>query len=62
MLMITVMLYFKFLKKGKAGESYNVGSNINITNIKLVRRIIKKFLEKKVLILEIKVKIKLQKG
>ncbi len=37
---------FQIFKKGKAGESYNVGSNINITNIKLVRKIIKIFRKK----------------
>ena len=42
---------FQIFKKGKAGDSYNVVSNINITNIKLVRRIIKIF-RKKVLILK----------
>ena len=43
---IIVMLYIKIFKKGKIGESYNVGSNINLKNINLVKTIIKNFKKK----------------
>ena len=36
MLKITVKLYLKFTK-GKSGESYNIGTGININNIKLTK-------------------------
>ena len=35
-------------KKGKSGESYNVGSGINMENINLIKKIIKIFIEKKI--------------
>ena len=38
---------YKIFKKGKIGESYNVGSNVNLKNIKLVKNILKIFKEKK---------------
>ena len=38
---------YKIFKKGKIGESYNVGSNINLKNINLVKYILKIFREKK---------------
>ena len=41
---------YKILKKGKIGESYNVGSNINLKNIKLVKTILKIFKKKKFII------------
>ena len=37
---------FQIFKKGKIGESYNVGSNINISNIKLVKKIMNIFKKK----------------
>ena len=37
---------YKIFKKGKIGESYNVGSNINLKNIKLVKNILKIFKKK----------------
>ena len=41
---------YKIFKKGKIGESYNVGSNINLKNIKLVKTILKIFKKKKFII------------
>ena len=38
---------YKIFKKGKIGESYNVGSNINLKNINLVKTILKIFEKKK---------------
>ena len=38
---------YKIFKKGKIGESYNVGSNINLKNINLVKTILKIFKKKK---------------
>ena len=38
---------YKIFKKGKIGESYNVGSNINIKNINLVKTILNIFKKKK---------------
>jgi len=38
---------YKIFKKGKIGESYNVGSNINLKNINLVNTILKIFKKKK---------------
>ena len=38
---------YKIFKKGKIGESYNVGSNVNLKNINLVKNILKIFKEKK---------------
>ena len=32
---------YKLYLKGKSGESYNVGSNINLKNLDLVRKILK---------------------
>ena len=40
----------EIFKKGKIGESYNVGSNINLKNIKLVKTILKIFKKKKFII------------
>ncbi len=37
---------YQIYKKGKIGESYNVGSNINLSNIKLVNNILKIFKNK----------------
>ena len=37
-------------KKGKIGESYNVGSNINLKNIDIVKKILKVFQSKKYII------------
>ncbi len=41
---------YKIYKKGKIGESYNVGSNINLKNINLVKTILKIFVKKKFVI------------
>ena len=38
---------YKIFKKGKIGESYNVGSNINLKNINLVKNILNIFKKKK---------------
>ena len=38
---------YKIFKKGKIGESYNVGSNINLKNINLVKIILKIFKKRK---------------
>ncbi len=38
---------YKIFKKGKIGESYNVGSNINLKNINLVKTILNIFKKKK---------------
>ena len=38
---------YKIFKKGKLGESYNVGSNVNLKNIDLVKTILKIFKKKK---------------
>ena len=38
---------YKIFKKGKIGESYNVGSNINLENINLVKTILKIFKKRK---------------
>ena len=37
---------YKIYRKGKIGESYNVGSNINFKNINVVKNIIKIFKKK----------------
>ena len=37
---------YKIYKKGKLGESYNVGSNTNIKNINIVKNILKIFKKK----------------
>ena len=37
---------YKIYRKGKIGESYNVGSNINLKNINIVKNIIKIFKKK----------------
>ncbi len=47
---------YRIFKKGKVGESYNVGSNINLKNIDLVKTILRIF-EKKKFIIGKKVKI-----
>jgi dTDP-glucose 4,6-dehydratase len=47
-------------KKGKIGESYNVGSDINLTNIKITRLILK-LMKKKLFRIDRKVKIKFVK-
>ena len=39
---------YQIFKKGKIGESYNVGSNLNIKNIELVKTILKIFKLKKI--------------
>ena len=41
---------YKIFKKGKIGESYNVGSNINLKNINLIKTILKIFKKKKFII------------
>ena len=41
---------YKIFKKGKVGESYNVGSNINLKNIDLVKTILRIFKKKKFII------------
>ncbi len=41
---------YRIFKKGKIGESYNVGSNINLKNINLVKVILKIFKKKKFVI------------
>ena len=46
MLMIIVEALYQIFRKGKIGESYNVGSNINIKNINIVKNIIKIFKKK----------------
>ena len=46
MLMIIVDALYKIYRKGKIGESYNVGSNINFKNINIVKNIIKIFKKK----------------
>ena len=51
---------YKIFKKGKIGESYNVGSNINLKNINLVKSILKIFKKKKYIIGK-KVKIRFVK-
>ncbi len=51
---------YKIFKKGKIGESYNVGSNLNLKNIDLVKMILKIF-KKKGFKLGKKVKIKFVK-
>ncbi len=51
---------FQIFKKGKIGESYNVGSSINISNIKLVKKIMNIF-KKKGFNIGKKVKIKFVK-
>ncbi len=38
---------YKIFKKGKIGESYNVGSNVNLKNIDIVKNILKIFKKKK---------------
>ena len=39
---------YKLFLKGKAGESYNVGSGINFRNIDLVKKLLKVCLEKNI--------------
>ena len=39
---------FSIYLKGKSGENYNVGSNINLKNIELVKKIIKICREQKI--------------
>ena len=51
---------YKIYKRGKLGQSYNVGSNTNIKNIKIVKNILKIF-KKKGLKIGKKVKIKFVK-
>ncbi len=48
---------YRIFKKGKIGENYNIGSNTNIKNIKLVKNILKIFKKKGIKIGK-KVKIK----
>ena len=37
---------YQIFKKGKIGESYNVGSNINLKNLNLVKNLLKIFKKK----------------
>jgi len=41
---------YKLYLKGKSGESYNVGSNINLKNIDLIKKILKICKKQKILI------------
>ena len=41
---------YKIFKRGKIGESYNVGSNVNFKNINLVKTILRIFKKKKFVI------------
>ncbi len=41
---------YKLYLKGKSGESYNVGSNVNLKNIDLIKKILKECKKQKVLI------------
>ena len=51
----------KILKKGKSGEKYNIGSNINLTNISLVKIILNTIKKNKLLEIKKNVKIKFVK-
>ena len=51
---------FKLYLKGKGGESYNIGTKENLTNIKLVKKILREMKKKKVKIGK-KVRIKFVK-